>query len=63
MAERTTLFVSHRVSTLRYSDEILVIENGRVTQRGTHEELIRRPGYYAELNMTQQLQQKLEGDA
>ena len=63
MAYRTTLFVSHRVSTLRYSDEIIVIENGKVTQRGTHDELIRQPGYYAELNTLQQLQEKLEGDA
>ncbi len=62
MAERTTLFVSHRVSTLRYADEIVVIENGRITQRGTHDELIRQPGYYTELNTMQQLEQKLEGD-
>ncbi|NLX26957.1 MAG: ABC transporter ATP-binding protein [Lentisphaerae bacterium] len=62
MAERTTLFVSHRVSTLRYSDEIVVIENGRITQHGTHEELIQVPGYYAELNTMQQLQEKLEAD-
>ncbi|MBN2164061.1 MAG: ABC transporter ATP-binding protein [Pontiellaceae bacterium] len=61
MAERTTLFVSHRVSTLRYSDTIVVIENGRITQQGTHDELIRQPGYYAELNTMQQLQEKLEG--
>jgi ATP-binding cassette subfamily B protein len=63
MAERTTLFVSHRISTLRYSDEIIVIENGRITQRGTHEDLIRQPGYYGELNTIQQLQRKLEGGA
>ena len=63
MTERTTLFVSHRVSTLRYSDVIVVIENGRITQYGPHEELIRKPGYYAELNTIQQLQEKLEGDA
>jgi len=62
MAERTTLFVSHRVSTLRYADEIVVIENGRITQRGTHEELIRQPGYYTDLNTMQQLEQKLEAD-
>ena len=60
MAERTTLFVSHRISTLRYADEIVVIEDGRITQRGTHDELIHQPGYYAELNTLQQLEEKLE---
>lgn len=60
MNERTTLFVSHRISTLRYADEIIVIEDGRITQRGTHDELIRQPGYYSELNTMQQLEEKLE---
>ncbi len=60
MKNRTCLFVSHRVSTLRYTDEIIVIEEGRITRRGTHDELVRQPGYYSELNTLQQLQQKLE---
>jgi ATP-binding cassette subfamily B protein len=63
MADRTSLFVSHRVSTLRYADEIIVIEDGRITQRGTHAELIRQPGYYSELNTLQQLEEKLEEGA
>ncbi|MCF7818529.1 MAG: ABC transporter ATP-binding protein/permease [Kiritimatiellales bacterium] len=62
MHERTTLFVSHRVSTLRYADEIIVIEEGRITQHGTHDELIRQPGYYSELNTMQQLEKRLEAD-
>jgi ATP-binding cassette subfamily B protein len=62
MQDRTCLFVSHRISTLRYTDEIIVIENGRITQRGTHDELIKQPGYYSELNTLQQLQQRLEAD-
>jgi len=58
MKERTTLFVSHRISTLRYADKIIVIENGEITQHGTHQELLTQPGYYSELNTLQQLKQK-----
>jgi ATP-binding cassette subfamily B protein len=62
MNDRTTLFVSHRISTLRYADEIIVVEDGRITQRGTHEELLKEQGYYAELNTMQQLEQQLEAE-
>jgi ATP-binding cassette subfamily B protein len=44
--DRTTFIVAHRVSTLRRADFILVMENGRITQRGTHAELLRAPGPY-----------------
>ena len=63
MKERTTLFVSHRASTLRYADEIIVIEDGRITQRGSHDELAAQPGYYSELNTMQQIEKEMEGDS
>lgn len=62
MNERTTLFVSHRISTLRYADEIIVVEDGQITQRGTHDDLLKQGGYYADLNTMQQLEQQLEAE-
>jgi ATP-binding cassette subfamily B protein len=44
--DRTTFIVAHRVSTLRRADFIIVLENGRIVQRGTHAELLRTPGPY-----------------
>ncbi len=46
IAGRTTFIVAHRLSTLRRADFILVMENGRIVQRGTHEQLMREPGPY-----------------
>jgi ATP-binding cassette, subfamily B, multidrug efflux pump len=56
---RTTLLVSHRVSTVRDADLIVVLDQGRIVERGVHDELIARDGLYAEIHRHQLLEEEL----
>jgi ATP-binding cassette subfamily B protein len=53
LAGRTSLVIAHRLSTIREADQILVVDDGRVVERGTHDELLAAGGLYAELYRTQ----------
>jgi ATP-binding cassette subfamily B multidrug efflux pump len=59
MRGRTTIFISHRVSTVRNADRIAVLHQGRVVELGTHDELIARSGYYTDLYNKQLLEEEL----
>jgi ATP-binding cassette subfamily B protein len=60
MRGRTTIFISHRVSTVRNADRIAVLHAGRIVELGTHDELIARNGYYTDLYNKQLLEEELE---
>jgi ATP-binding cassette subfamily B protein len=59
MRERTSIIVSHRISTVRRADQIFVLDAGRIVERGTHDELVGRGGLYAELHKKQLLEEEL----
>jgi ATP-binding cassette, subfamily B, multidrug efflux pump len=60
MRGRTTIVISHRTSTVRDADQIVVLRDGRIIERGTHNELLDRDGYYADLYRKQLLEEELE---
>jgi len=59
MRERTSIIVSHRISTVRDADVIFLLDQGRIAERGTHQELIGRDGLYAALHKKQLLEEEL----
>jgi ATP-binding cassette, subfamily B, multidrug efflux pump len=59
MRGRTTIFISHRVSTVRNADSIAVLHQGRIVEQGTHDQLIARNGYYTDLYNKQLLEEEL----
>ena len=59
MRGRTTIFISHRVSTVRHADQIAVLVRGSIVELGTHDELVARHGYYTQLHAKQMLEEEL----
>ena len=60
MKLRTTILISHRVSTVRHSDQIIVLREGRIVECGTHDELLALGGYYEDLYQKQLLEEELQ---
>ncbi len=59
MSQRTTILISHRVSTVKNADMIIVLRDGYIIERGTHDELLAHNGYYADLYQKQLLEEEL----
>jgi len=60
MRGRTTILIAHRTSTVRDADQIVVLKDGQILEHGTHDDLLARGGYYADLYQKQLLEEELE---
>jgi ATP-binding cassette subfamily B protein len=60
MKGRTCIIISHRISTVKNADRIIVLDKGLIVEQGTHEELVSAGGIYADLNEKQLLERELE---
>jgi ATP-binding cassette, subfamily B, multidrug efflux pump len=60
MRERTSIIISHRISTVKDADKIIVLSDSKIAEEGTHEELVAKGGIYADLHYKQLLEQELE---
>ena len=60
LVNQTAILISHRISTVRMADQILVLNNGEIMERGTHMELLQTQGYYADLYQKQLLKEELQ---
>lgn len=60
MRRRTTILISHRCSTVKHADQIVVLRDGRIVERGTHDQLLAHGGYYFDLYQKQLLEEELE---
>jgi len=60
MEDRTCIVVAHRASTVKHADQIVVLEDGAIVERGRHDDLMARDGVYADLFRRQSLEEELE---